>query len=142
MRFDTLRSIARRSRYSVRVTLLDGREIGVFGSREVGKENRGIYRDDPRYGRVLVSGMPSSASTRPDRLDRAPGSPGPNERGAARAGDFHSGEEVQLEHAGDLGLGNAGLLIFVEGQQRPEYVPWSDVGEVDFDRPQASDPPA
>ena len=37
------------------VTLLDGREIVLSGTREVGDGNRGIYVDDPRYGRVLVS---------------------------------------------------------------------------------------
>jgi hypothetical protein len=44
---------------------------------------------------------------------------------------------MQLERTGDLGEGNAGLLIFVEGRPRPEYVPWADVGQVDFDRPPA-----
>ena len=55
LRFDTIRSIARRSRDSSLVTLLDGREIVLSGTREVGDGNRGIYVDDRRYGRVLVS---------------------------------------------------------------------------------------
>jgi hypothetical protein len=33
------------------------------------------------------------------------------------------------------------MLIFVEGRQRPEYVPWPDVEQVDFDRPRAMYPP-
>ncbi len=37
------------------MTLLDGREIVLSGNREVGKGNRGVYVDDVRYGRVLVS---------------------------------------------------------------------------------------
>ena len=41
----------------------------------------------------------------------------------------------------DLGEGNAGMLIFVEGRRRPEYVPWTDVEQVDFHRPQAMYPP-
>jgi hypothetical protein len=54
---------------------------------------------------------------------------------------LHSGEELQLERAGDLGDGNAGMLIFVDGHDRPEYVPWADVEQVDFDRPSAMYPP-
>lgn len=53
--YASIRSIARRSRDSVVVTLLDGRTIELSGRREVGRNNRGIYVDDPRYGRVLVS---------------------------------------------------------------------------------------
>ena len=68
--------------------------------------------------------------------------PGPEERGAQRARvTLHSGEELQLECAGDLGQGNAGMLIFVDGRQRPEYVPWTDVEQVALDRPPAMYPP-
>ncbi len=200
LRFDTIRSIARRSRDSSLVTLLDGREIVLSGTREVGHGNRGVYVDDPRYGRVLVSwdaferiefspggsgpaygdfppGGPltGSVTTRDGRrlagrlvydLDEseitetldAPSEgvdytipfgliasivlPGPEERGAQRARvTLHSGEELQLERTGDLGEGNAGMLIFVDGRQRPEYVPWTDVEQVDLDRPPAMYPP-
>ena len=44
----------RRSRESARVTLLDSREIVLADTKDVGKDNRGIYVDDPRYGRVLI----------------------------------------------------------------------------------------
>jgi hypothetical protein len=54
LRFNAIRSIARNSRDSALVTLLDGREIVLSGTREVGHDNRGIYVDDRRYGRVLV----------------------------------------------------------------------------------------
>lgn len=196
VRFDTIRSIARRSRDSSLVTLLDGREIVLSGTREVGHGNRGLYVDDRRYGRVLISwdafervdfspggsgpaygdfppGRPltGSVTTRAGRrlagrlvydLDEsettetldAPSqgvdytipfgliasivSPGREERGAQRARvTLQSGEELQLERTGDLGKGNAGLLIFVDGRERPEYVPWTDVEQVDFDRPPA-----
>jgi len=202
LRFDTLRSIARRSRDSSLVTLLDGREIVLSGAREVGHGNRGIYVDDRRYGRVLISwdafervdfspgapGAPGdsgpaygdfppgrpltgSVTTRAGRrlagrlvydLDEsettetldAPSQgvdytipfgliasivpPGREERGAQRARvTLHNGEELQLERTGDLGEGNAGMLIFVDGRQRPEYVPWTDVEQVDFARPPA-----
>ena len=54
---------------------------------------------------------------------------------------LHDGEELQLERAGDLGERNGGMLIFVEGGQRAEYVPWPEVQRVDFDRPAAMYPP-
>jgi hypothetical protein len=199
LRFDTIRSIARRSRDSSLVTLLDGREIVLSGSREVGHENRGIYVDDPRYGRVLVSweafervdfspatSLGTSAGdiggTGPAYGDFPPGRPltgsvttrdgrrlagrlvydldesettdtldapsqgvdytipfdgiasivPPGREESARV-TLQSGEELRLERSGDLGEGNAGLLIFVDGRQRPEYVPWSEVEQVDFD---------
>jgi hypothetical protein len=194
LRFDTIRSIARRSRDSSLATLLDGREIVLSDTAEVGDGNRGIYVDDRRYGRVLISwdafervdfspgasgpaygdfppGRPltGSVTTRAGRrlagrlvydLDEsettetldAPSQgvdytlpfgliasivpPGREERGAQRARvTLHNGEELQLERTGDLGEGNAGMLIFVDGRQRPEYVPWTDVEQVDFDRP-------
>jgi hypothetical protein len=200
MRFDTICSIARRSRDSSLVTLLDGREIVLSGARAVGEGNRGVYVDDPRYGRVLVSwdafervdfspggsgpayddfppGGPltGSVTTRDGRrlagrlvydLDESEFTetldapfegvdytilfgliasivlPGPAERGAQRARvTLHSGEELQLDCAGDLGQGNAGMLIFVDSRQRPEYVPWSDVEQVALDRPPAMYPP-
>jgi hypothetical protein len=197
--FDTIRAIARTSDDGSRVTLVDGREIVLTGTRGVGPGNRGIYVDDGRYGRVLVSWDAF------ERVDFSPGGSGPafgdfppghplmggittrdgsrlagrlvydldesettetldapfegvdyalsfgliasivpgrDERGAERARvTLHSGEELRLEHAGDLGEGNAGLLIFVEGREHPEYVRWTDVERVDFDRPPAMYPP-
>lgn len=200
LRFDTIRSIARRSRDSSLVTLLDGREVVLSDTREVGRDNRGLYVDDRRYGRVLISwdafervdfspggsgpaygdfppGRPltGSVTTRAGRrlagrlvydLDEsettetldAPSQgvdytilfglvasivlPGGEERGAQRVRvTLQNGKELQLERSGDLGEGNAGLLIFVDGRQRPEYVPWTDVEQVDFDRPPAMYPP-
>lgn len=51
------------------------------------------------------------------------------------------GEELELEPSGDLREENAGMLIFVDGEERPEYVPWADVEKVDFDRPPSTYPP-
>jgi hypothetical protein len=48
---------------------------------------------------------------------------------------LRSGEELQLEPTGDLGAWNAGMLVFIDGRQRPEYVPWTDVERVVFDHP-------
>ena len=201
LRFDTIRSIVRRSREGSLVTLLDGSEIVLSDTREVGQGNRGIYVDDHRYGRVLVSwdafervdfspggtgpaygdflpGRPLTGSviTRSGRrltgrlvydLDEsettetldAPSQgvdytlpfgliasivpPGLEERGAQRAWvTLHSGEELLLERTGDLGEGNAGMLIFFDGLMRPQYVPWTDVRQVDFDRPPEMYPPS
>ena len=192
LRFDTIRSIARRSRDSSLVTLLDGREIVLSDTAEVGHGNRGIYVDDRRYGRVLISWDAF------ERVDFSPGDSGPaygdfppgrpltasvtTRAGRRLAGrliydlnesettdtldapsqgvDYaipfgliasiappgprvilQNGEKLQLERTGDLGERNAGLLIFVDGRQRPEYVPWTDVEQVDFDRPPAMYPP-
>ena len=200
VRFDTIRSIARRSRDSSLVTLLDGREIVLSNTREVGHGNRGVYVDDRRYGRVLISwdafervdfsaggsgpaydGFPpgrpltGSVTTRAGRrvagrlvydLDESETTetldgpsqgvdytipfgliasivpPAREERGAQRARIIlQNGEDLQLEPTGDLGERNAGMLIFVEGLHRPEYVPWTEVKQVDFDRPPAMYPP-
>ena len=200
LRFDTIRSIARRSDDSSLVTLLDGREIALSGTREVGRDNRGIYVDDPRYGRVLVSWGAferiefSAGGSGPAYNDFASGRPltgsvttrggrrltgrlvydldeseitetldapsqgvdytipfgliasitpvGEEERGARRATvTLHDGEELQLDRAGDLGAGNAGMLIFIDGRERPEYVQWTDIEQVDFHRPPAMYPP-
>lgn len=197
-RLDTLRSIARRSRDSSWVTLRDGREIELSDTPDVGHNNRGIYVDDPRYGRVLISwdaferadfnpgtsqtpedtgpaygdfppGRPltGTVTTRAGRqltgrlvydLDESettetldvpsqegvdytlpfslitsivrPGVEGPGARQARVT--LQNGEELRFEPTGDLGEGNGGLLIFTEGNQQPEYVPWADVERIDF----------
>lgn len=200
--FNTIRSIAQDSRESSRVTLQDGREIVLSDAREVGHGNAGVYVDDARYGRVLVSW---DAFERVDFSAAAIGGSGPSYddfppgralTGAVTTLDGHrlrgrlvydldesettetldapsrgvdytipfglvasivlagrqddgathasvtlrSGEPLQLERAGDLGNLNAGMLIFVDGSERPEYVPWSDVERVEFDRPAAMYP--
>ncbi len=55
VRYDTIRSIARRSRDSALVTLVDGREMVLSDTSEVSQRNRGISVDDGRYGRVRIS---------------------------------------------------------------------------------------
>lgn len=52
LRFDTIRGLARESMDAVRVTLRDGREIVASGQAAAGQ---GIYVEDERFGRVLVS---------------------------------------------------------------------------------------
>jgi len=184
LRFDTIRSIARRSPDGSLVTLLDGSEIVLSGTSAVGRENGGIYVDDQRYGRVLISWDAF------ERVDFSPGGTGPaygeyqpgrqltgnvvTRSGRRLAGrlvfdldesettetldapsqgvDYTipfsliasivpggpqratvtllSGEVLQLERSGDLGKWNAGMLIFLEGRERPEHVPWADVERV------------
>jgi hypothetical protein len=48
---------------------------------------------------------------------------------------LHSGEELALERSGDLSDRNAGVLVFLDDRERPEYVPWIDVARLDFDGP-------
>ena len=207
LRYDTIRSIARRSQDGALVTLLDGREVVLERARvadrrgdtnDVGRRNRGIYVDDTRYGRVLISWEAfervdfSPRGSGPAYGDFPPGRPlagsvatrdgrrlagrlvfdfdesettetfdvsddgvdynipfglitsiVPRGREAAQRArvTLHDGEELHFERNGDLGDGNAGMLIFVDGRERPDYVPWTDVEQVDFDRTPAMYPP-
>ena len=200
LRFGTIRSIAPNARDSSLVTLLDGRELVLSGTREVGRGNRGIYVDDRRYGRVLVSwdaferldfspggsgpayddfppGQPlvGTVTTRAGRrlagrlvydLDEsettetldAPARgvnytiafgliasivpPGREDCAARRARvTLHSGENLKLECAGDLGEWNAGMLIFTGDDEGAEYVPWTEIERVDLDPPPSMFPP-
>lgn len=54
---------------------------------------------------------------------------------------LNSGEKLALGLSGDLGKNNAGLLIFTDPRQNPEYVVWSDVAQIKLDRPPAMYPP-
>jgi hypothetical protein len=53
---------------------------------------------------------------------------------------LQSGVELPLMRGGDLGQGNAGMLIFAAGRERPEYLSWAEVQRLDFDRPAAMFP--
>lgn len=192
LRFDTIRSIARHSDKSSLVTLLDGREIALSGTQDVGDGNLGIYVDDGRYGRVLISWAAferldlSSGSSSPDYDAFAPGRPlsgsvttragrrfvgrlvydldesettetldapskgvnyyipfgmiasiaypGPGRDERTATVTLHEGGKLELERSGDLGGGSAGMLIFSDSSPRPEYVLWTDVEQVTFDR--------
>ncbi len=207
LRFDSLRSIARHSDASSRVTRLDGTELVLSGTAEVGDGNRGLYVADRRYGQVLISweafervdfsdpgdlrllgegssgpgygefpaGRPlaGTVTTRAGRrlsgrlvydldesettetldapsrgvdytvpfglvaaLARNPSSP--QDPAAVRV-TLLSGEELQLEAAGDLGAANAGILVFVDGAEHPEYVPWKEFERLEFERPPTVD---
>jgi hypothetical protein len=84
LRFDAIRSIARRSRDGALVSLVDGRELELSGERELGPGNRGIAVDDPRYGWVRVGWddferldlrPAGEAGSGPGYADFAPGRP-------------------------------------------------------------------
>ena len=194
LRFDAIRTIARNSDDSARVTLHDGSEIVLSGSRAAGRGNRGVYVDDRRYGRVLVSWetferldfsdaegsgpayddfpvrqpLSGAVTTRTgsrlagrlvfdldesettETLDAPAGGIDytipfglvasvvlPAEEGCgdgrhARV-NLLSGEALELECAGDVGDGNAGMLIFTDGSERATYVPWVELERIDLD---------
>jgi len=100
LRFDALRSITRHSPDSSQVTLLDGREIVLSGNREVGHGNRGIYVDDRRYGRVLISWDAF------ERVDFSPGGSGP------AYGDFPPGGPLTGSVTTRAGRRLAGRLVY------------------------------
>lgn len=183
-RFDTLRSIAKHTPGGSTVTLDDGREMLLDGSSDVDDGNLGVFVEDERYGRVLVSwdafvrvDFSDGPGTGPSYDDFPPGRPlsarVTTRAGAALSGrlvfdldesetietldarwqgvDFsipfglvativpgvpvaevtlRSGETIRLEASGDLGERNAGLLVFADGAERPEYVPWADVANI------------
>jgi hypothetical protein len=181
LRFDSIQSIERSGEDSV-VRLRDGREIRLV---EIlgGAGHRGVYVDDPRYGRVLVSWNAF------ERLELSPAGSGPafdqfppgepiwgtvtDRTGRQLSGrlvydldesestetldaplegvdymipfgsvasietasgsvTLRGGELLQLESGGDLGEANAGVLVFVEGQERPEYLPWVEIERIDL----------
>ncbi|MDE2921304.1 MAG: hypothetical protein OYL92_15615 [Acidobacteriota bacterium] len=194
LRFDAIGTIARDSADSARVTLRDGGEVLLSGTRAVGRGNRGVYVDDRRYGRVLVSWeaferldfskadgsgpayddfppgqrLSGAVTTRTgsrlagrlvfdldesettETLDAPAGGIDytipfglvasialPDQEGCGdgrHAGvTLHSSETLELECAGDLGEGNGGMLVFAEGREPPDYLPWNAVQRVDID---------
>ena len=100
LRFDTIRSIARRSEESSLVTLRDGREIVVSDTNEAGDGIRGIYVDDRRFGRLMVSGRAF------ERLDFTPSVSGP------AYGDFPPGRPIIASVTTRYGRHLAGTLVY------------------------------
>jgi hypothetical protein len=104
LRFDTIRAIARRSHDSSLVTLLDGSEVELSGTTDVGDDNRGVYVDDRRYGRVLIAW---------DAFERVDFSPGgsPGDVGPAY-GDFPPGSPLVGSVTDRAGRRVAGRLVY------------------------------
>jgi hypothetical protein len=48
---------------------------------------------------------------------------------------LQNGDEMPLDRSGDLGDRTTGVLVFVDGQERPEYLLWNDVARIDLDPP-------
>lgn len=96
-----VRSIERSGRRASRVTLRDGREHTLDGTNDVNSGNRGIYVEDERYGRVLVSW---STFDRADFAD-PPGS-GP------AYGDFKAGKQLRGTVTTRAGRKLTGRLVY------------------------------
>ena len=98
LRFNTVRSIARHSDDSSRVTLLDGREI-MLSDIAVGPDVL-MYVDDQRYGRVLISWNAF------ERVDFSPGGISP------AYGDFPTGRPLTGDVTTRAGRRLAGRLVY------------------------------
>ncbi len=96
LRFDTIRSIARDTEDNALVTLLDGGEVALT----VGDGNRGVYVDDRRYGRVLVSWDAFES------LDFSPGGSGP------AYGGFPAGSPLTGSVTTGAGVRLTGRLVY------------------------------
>ena len=188
--FDSIRSLERLPLDGLRVELTDGRSLELSGHPDVGSGNRGVYVDDPRFGRVLVSWEAlervdfEAGAAGPSYSDFPPGRPligrafthdrrelagrivfdldesettetldaprggvsfsipfgriasiVPPGRGGSTLGlvSLHDGTRLDLESAGDLGEGHAGLLVFAEETGPPEYLRWEEVDRIELD---------
>jgi hypothetical protein len=120
LRFDSIRSIARSSSDSSLVTLLDGREMAVSGTPEVGRGNRGVYVDDPRYGRVLVSWNAF------ERVDFGPGGTGP------AYDDFPSGQPLRGSVTTLAGERRVGRLVYDLDESETTETLDAPAGGVDY----------
>ncbi len=186
IRFGSISSITKSGDDRVLVMHHDGSELELHGTRNTGHGNRGLYVNDVRFGRVLVSW---EAFERIDfgSMDSGPGflsfSPGSSLTGQVITRDgrklkgrlvydldesettetldapsqgvdysipfgmlaaidplrgrveLHNGEVIELERKGDLGEENAGLLVFVNGNEKAEYLRWSQVSRIELSKP-------
>jgi len=100
LRFDTIRSIARDPEGNSLVTLLDGNEVTLSGTNDVNGANRGVFVDDARFGRVLVSW---------DAFERADFSP---EGSGPAYAEFPAGERLRGSVTTRDGKQRAGKLVY------------------------------
>jgi hypothetical protein len=101
LRFNTVRSIARHSDESSIVTLLDGREIILSDTQDSGADRGyGMYVDELRYGRVLISWDVF------ERVDFSPGGSSP------AYGDFPTGRPLTGNVTTRSGRRLAGRLVY------------------------------
>jgi hypothetical protein len=100
LRFDAIRAIARDSNERAIVTLADGRDLGVSGDVRGGPARLGLYVDDERYGRVLVTWSAF------ERLEFQPCGTGPG------YDDFRPGQPIQGRVTLRSGEQMAGRLVY------------------------------
>ena len=124
LRFDAIRTIARDSENSALATLRDGREFVLSGTRAAGRGNRGVYVDDRRYGRVLVSW---EAFERLDFGDA--GASGP------AYGDFPPGRPLSGAVATRAGRRLAGRLVFDLDESETTETLDAPAGGIDYTIP-------
>ena len=183
LRFSALRSVIRQPEGGATATTRRGEVVPLAHVQAT----QGIYVDDPRIGRVLVSWAAvqrvdlGTGGASPAYPDFAPGRPlvgrvvtrdgrrlagrlvidldesETTETLDAPAGGvdyslplgqvalvdltrserarvtLRTGTVLTLRRAGDLGAGNAGVLVWTAGRERPDYVPWSDVRRLELD---------
>jgi hypothetical protein len=184
----SLQAIEPRGR-SARVRLRNGREMTLAGTNDVNSDNRGLFVEDDRFGRVLVtwqalrrldfaspggSGHPYGAYRHGAPLrGRVVATDGKSYAGrlvydidegetwemlnGSREGVEYSiplalvtaivpdgptatrvrlrdGEELLLRETSDVTKDNAGLLVFIAGQEAPHYIPWGEVRRIELER--------
>ncbi len=100
LRFDDIGSISRQTADSSVVTMRDGRRIALSGTPDAGKGNLGVYVDDGRYGRVLVSWDAFES------LELSAGSSGP------AYGDFPAGRPITGSVTTRAGRVLSGRLVY------------------------------
>jgi hypothetical protein len=126
LRFADIRSIARSSADETLVTLIDGRDVTVSAVSRGGVGalgNRGVYVDDARYGRVLVSWEAF------ERVDFGAGGPGPG------YADFAPGEPLSgsvVTHSGDR---LSGRLVYDLDESETTETLDAPFGGVDYTLP-------
>jgi hypothetical protein len=98
--FADIASIERRSDASSRVVLRDGKRFELADRRDVGRGNDGIFVDDPRWGRVLVSWGAF------ERVDFTRGTPSPPYEA------FPPGRPLHGKVTGADGKAHGGRIVF------------------------------
>ncbi len=98
--FSDIASIERLSEASSRVTLRDGKRIELADRRDVDRGNDGIFVDDPRWGRVLISWGAF------ERVDFTPGGTSPSYDA------FPPGRPLHGKVTGADGKTHSGRMVF------------------------------
>ena len=102
------------------MTLRDGRELVLDGTNDVNDDNRGIYVEDARFGRVLVSW---------DAFERVDFAADLADSGPAY-GDFAPGEPLRGKVTREDGVTLSGRIVFdLDEEETTELLngSWDDV---------------